>query len=423
MKSLKLSSSKLNSRNKVFVKSILIIALLFALIIIEIARSGSYLDEALGVVSVIYILFFRSKIEKYDLNTISILVFVIIIGIFSNIVSGLVNSIFSIGVDIIVETKLVFGFLFVKYFLSNREKEQIIDMLTPLAQLWCIVTTGLGLISQVVNTGMTDEIRLIFIKTFQFIFTFNHQYVSVYLLFFGIIICSKKLSENKKKNYIAIGLIGILLAAKSPSIIFVLVYFFLSTNFKNQKRINPFLVLIAGIAIIIVGWYQISSYLLEEGTPRRLFFEYGAKTANNYFPLGSGFSTFGSGEAANHYSPLYYKYGFDKMFGMTPEDTSFLNDTFWASCLGQFGWIGTILYFIVFVRIALVIRKKDYDYRKKAFIYAAFSQYMVHAIGAAILSSSAGMIGFMSLGLFISNDYDDNNDKKSKLKSVKLKLK
>ena len=40
---------------------------------------------------------------------------------------------------------------------------------------------------------------------------------------------------------------------------------------------------------------------------------------------------------------------------------------------------------------------------------------MIHAVGSAILSSSAGLIGFMALAIFTVS-YDDNQKNKSRLK-------
>ena len=36
---------------------------------------------------------------------------------------------------------------------------------------------------------------------------------------------------------------------------------------------------------------------------------------------------------------------------------------------------------------------------QKAFMYASFISYIIHAVGSAILSSSAGVIGFIALAI------------------------
>ncbi|WP_140398057.1 hypothetical protein [Lachnoclostridium sp. An169] len=142
------------------------------------------------------------------------------------------------------------------------------------------------------------------------------------------------------------------------------------------------------IVIVLIGSFQIQTYLMNENAPRYLFFYYGSVTANDYFPLGSGFATFGSDQAARQYSPLYYLYGFTRLFGMNPDDGSFLSDTFWAMALGQFGWIGFFLYCFVYLRIFISFKIQDnFSPDKKALLYSCFISYMIHAVGSAILSS------------------------------------
>ena len=123
----------------------------------------------------------------------------------------------------------------------------------------------------------------------------------------------------------------------------------------------------------------------------------------------------GSDQAARHYSKLYYQYGFDQLSGMSPENSAFLSDTFWPMAIGQFGWIGSIIYLIVYIRVFFTFKNKKFTNQRKAFIYAVFLQYMIHAIGSAILSSSAGLIGFMAIALFTISD-DESERKRSKIK-------
>ena len=140
---------------------------------------------------------------------------------------------------------------------------------------------------------------------------------------------------------------------------------------------------------------------MNENAPRYLFFYYGGKTANTYFPFGSGFATFGSDQAARNYSRLYYQYGFNSLFGMNIDDGSFLSDTFWPMAIGQFGWIGSFVYTFIYLRVFSSFKKMRFNSDQKAFSYASYLQYMIHAIGAAILSTSAGMIGAIALSMIM----------------------
>ena len=81
-----------------YVKSLIIACIFIALIIIEAVNNGSYLDEILGIGSMLYIFFSRKRISRNDLITIALL-FVVVIGLASNIFSGINKSYFSIIID------------------------------------------------------------------------------------------------------------------------------------------------------------------------------------------------------------------------------------------------------------------------------------------------------------------------------------
>ena len=79
---------------------------------------------------------------------------------------------------------------------------------------------------------------------------------------------------------------------------------------KKREELKTSTLVILGVLVLILGTFQIQTYLLNENAPRYLFFYYGGKTANTYFPFGAGFSTFGSDQAARNYSELYFRYGY-----------------------------------------------------------------------------------------------------------------
>lgn len=97
---------------------------------------------------------------------------------------------------------------------------------------------------------------------------------------------------------------------------------------------------------------------------------------------------------------------------MNQKDGSFLSDTFWAMALGQFGWIGFILYVIVYIRIFNSIKKVKLNLEQRAFCYAAYAAQLIHAVGSAILSSSAGVISAIAIGMVLGGSYSKNRNKK-----------
>ncbi len=412
--------SSSNLKIKINLKCLFIVFVLLALVVLEVLYNGSYLDEIIGILSLAYIIVSAKRLVRSDMITIVLLCIVIAVGLFSNLIFRINSSAFSILVDVLTQIKLIFAFYAVKYFLNTSEKITVANMLVPIAKLFCIVTLVCAVITQFADIGMsTGEVRY-GITVFKFIFGFNHQYTSTYMLVFGTLVCNTAMSEKLKRIYYVIALISILFATKSPALMFTVVFVFLGFYFRKHDKISVQVLIPMIVVLIFAGTYQINEYLLNESSPRYLFFEYAFKTANEYFPLGSGFATYGSEQAARVYSPLYYEYGFDKLWGLSPEEGFFLNDNYWPTVIGQFGWIGAAVMIVVYARVFLTFANKKIGNVQKAFLYAVFAQYMIHAIGSAILTNSCGMIGFISLALFSVTD--DTETPAIKLPRVKIRI-
>lgn len=269
-------------------------------------------------------------------------------------------------------------------------------MLVPASKIYIVIGFICSLISQFVNIGMTESERY-GLQGFSFIFPFSFQFLAVSLLAIAVLITSE---AKSRQRYYVLASISLMLATKSSPLLFGLMFLVLLFYFYRYERLNIFVIALLFFGIIAVGSYQIQTYLMNVNAPRYLFFLHGAELASQHFPIGTGFATFGSDQAARSYSPLYFQFGFSHLFGLNPEDGSFLSDTFWPMALGQFGWIGFILFVGLFVRIFLSFKEnRGNQAESKSFLYSALLSYMIHAVGSAILSSSGGMIGFIAMAL------------------------
>lgn len=410
-KGIKQSSKK--SKLKFNIYTAFIIILFTALILAELFAGRSFLDEIIGILSAFYLIVFRSKMERRDVITIILLAVVCLYGLVSNFISGLISNYLSVFIDILAECKIILSFFAVKYFLNDKEKQSIIELLTGFSIIFTTISFICGIISLFKDIGMSG-IERYGVRSFHFIFDMEHQYIAVYMLVFAILVCNTRMKHGTKALFYFMAMISMILTTKAPPILFSIIFVGLAFYFKRHKKLSAFVIILGIIAIVIAGKYQIQTYLLSEDSPRRLFIKYAFKTANNYFPFGSGFATYGSDQASRNYSHLYYQYGFSKLNGMNPDNPAFLSDTFWPMAIGQFGWVGSILYAIVYLRVFLTLKNDKFSNEKRAFVYACYLQYMIHAIGSAILSSSAGMIGFM--GLALVTELDESQEKSGRLK-------
>ena len=409
---------KKKSRYQVHLKSLLVFLIVLALMIIERLFNGSYFDEVLGVISMGYLIVFNRKIKRYDLVTFALIIVTLVIGLVSNWYSGLNVSLWSIGVDAVTQVKVIAAFFAVKYFLNDKEKQATLDMFLPIGKLYCIAAFICSIITQFVDIGMTNDTRF-GLNSFAFGYTYNFEYITTFLVFFAAFVCTDKLTPRQKGLYYFMTVVAIGLNLKSQALILTFMFVLLLFYFKRHDRLNPIVIIAIVCGILFLGQYQISTYLTHEGAARQVFNEYAVKTANNYFPFGSGFATYGSAEAAKNYSPLYTQYHFDKHWGMSRDFGPFLKDTHWASVLGQFGWIGAILMGIVYIRIFVSFtNSKSIRFDLKAFLYATFAQFVIHAIGSGIITSSSGMLGFVAIAL--ASQVEVDKDVSIRLPKIKI---
>lgn len=224
-------------------------------------------------------------------------------------------------------------------------------------------------------------------------------------------------SPQKKKNwYIALflllpGLFTFRSKFNTELICFIYLGFFLKGKFTlSIKYIIAILILI--IFSIYINWTKFSLYFFageEDGIARTTFYYTAVKILADYFPLGSGFGSFGSEAAARYYSPLYYKYGVDSVYGMSPldygESSNFLVDTFYP-ILAEFGVIGIILYIIFWMK-RWNATNILFNHNYRIFLFLFFFMVIENIANSAFISPISVSI-MMLLGLTFS---DSNNIK------------
>ena len=119
------------------------------------------------------------------------------------------------------------------------------------------------------------------------------------------------------------------------------------------------LIVVGGIACVIIGYEQISDYFLTTTrfSPRQIMLKDSIPLALDHFPLGTGFGTFGSTIAAQYYSPIYLQLHYDELHGMGPDNPMFMTDSFWPEIIAQFGIIGLILFVLIIIYFAIIIKR------------------------------------------------------------------
>ena len=161
--------------------------------------------------------------------------------------------------------------------------------------------------------------------------------------------------QTKRNRNIAILLMLVgLVSGKSKyfgeCVVFIALVIFVKRkiNFLSPKTLLRVGVL--ATVVLYFTWAKFSAYYVEgfeedaEAMARPATYETGMQIMfRDYIPFGSGLGSFGTAAAAKEYSPLYYKYELDTVWGLTPDNPMFLADAFYPT-LAEFGLVGLFFF-------------------------------------------------------------------------------
>lgn len=167
--------------------------------------------------------------------------------------------------------------------------------------------------------------------------------------------------ETKKNKLIALALVGSgLLAPKmkfmGEVVAFVAMLFYVNKkmDFKSPKTVWTIGLMM--IVAIMLTWTKFEVYYVDgwdnENLARPMTYKTSWKILWDYFPFGSGMGTFACNAAWKYYSPLYYEYHLNNIWGLGGNrllDGVFICDAFYPT-LAQFGVVGVILFYLFWKR-------------------------------------------------------------------------
>ena len=163
-------------------------------------------------------------------------------------------------------------------------------------------------------------------------------------------------SKQTKRNRniaILIMLLG-LISGKSKyfgeCVVFIALVIFVKSKINFTSISTLLKVAALGCVVIFFTWTKFNAYYVEgfqddaQEMARPLAYETGMKIMfQDYIPFGSGLGSFGTAAAAKEYSPLYFKYQLNNIWGLDPSNPMFLADAFYPT-LAEFGIVGLFFF-------------------------------------------------------------------------------
>lgn len=179
--------------------------------------------------------------------------------------------------------------------------------------------------------------------------------------------------ETKRNRYIALALV--LTGMFAPKfkfmgevVCFIAFIFFVKKqlNFKSPKTV--FFAIVLLVVVLLVTWTRFDVYyisgLSNENMARPMTYKASLQILVDYFPFGSGMGTFACNGAWKFYSPLYYEYNLNTIWGLgdsTIGSGAFICDAYYPT-LAQFGIVG-VFFFCWFWKRRLVAFNQIVDMR------------------------------------------------------------
>lgn len=398
---------------KIFLTLFIICIMFLAEILMYDIDILKYTDEIVTIFFLIYIFFClikkRITVSKRLFRIIICLLSIFVIGLFSTLIFNIQDNVIAVLLDIISFFKLFICTIGLNFLIKDIDGKILLKPMDRFAKLFLIVGFICSILSLFFNMGMRGQERF-GIYGFNFLYRYAHIY-SMMILACCLIVIHNTNKNNSFNIYIVFAIIQMILTTKGPSIIWAACIIIFSYYFSKHRKISAGMIVILIFMSIILGKYQIDEYLSKQNSPRYTLYKYGIETANRYFPLGSGFATYGSNMAGEYYSNLYVEYGFNDLYGMGEDDGGFLNDNYWPMVMGEFGWIGLILLLYIVFEFYEIIVNNDIKSKDRAMILSVLFYTLMHSLGSSTFSTSACVLLFMIIILILNTKKGDSNER------------
>lgn len=376
---------------------------------LNMSDSFDYGDELFAILGIFSFINYYSRqiVWKQDkrIKTIfSLLAIIVIIGWISTMKYKFQEDIIVNLLDSFSLVKLFFIFFLSIRILHKCDLTKILYIIFCIVRFYIVVGSIFCLINLFIDIGMSEEYRF-GIRNFRFINSNSGDYASILLI--ALAILHLYTAKFGKGCYILriLTLLCLLSTLRGKAIGTAVTYVILILFIKYYSNISLKSLVALSMFGILGGYFQIKFYFLDNVTARSLLLLNGITTANTYFPLGAGFSTYGSNMAKVHYSSLYTFYGFSEVYGMSEEEPLFLNDNFWPMIMGQFGWFSLLIYFLILLTLFKIVSKSIEGKQLKIAGFIIFFLLVYSSVGGPIFLHYIGCVAIQTFAMMMALAY------------------
>ena len=392
----------------------------------------SYFDEIL--ILFLGFLFLISTLKRKTISKVSVKILILIV-LFSviGITSGICNTFNYLDFNYIEATLLAIKFFLTIFFVSNIDisiinQRKIIDV-TFIFEKIVIIVAIFNFFFFNLYIKIFSNVEIMYRAGFISVTSiFNHPGVFGWFMLFcmflnlSIYSCFK---TKKNLKWLIIDSIFAILSMRSKVIVGMIVglcvYFLVLNEYKNKDKLINIIKKISVVFMIFLiciflfkntlnKTYELYFTSKHGYSVRQALADTSFKIMDDYFPLGVGFGKYASWYASVNYSEYYYKYGLSNMYGITPDNTTYAQDTYWPSVFGETGFLGTIVMFLlmfcIFKYILKGVKAKNNSIRQiSIFSILILIQTLLESLGSMSFNTAPQYI-FVAIviGIVLSNN-------------------
>lgn len=377
----------------------LFLALLFGILLFQnIFQVGegemAYADEMVTVVLFVWALFSKrsfsnnSSRQTFRALVVALLVFLMLTAA-GNYWFEIQPNFTAVFIDAFSSVRFFICFYSVDRLMCNDAESLLIFQ--KIARL-TLVIFGIFMLANIwLDVGVSFEVRYGMRA-----FSFFYQHPT--MLSAAVVACVALLVRDFERHrfFILIAAAVLVSTLRSRSMAFAVIILAVLLYFRHRPKITFSSAASIGILAFVVGYTQLETYFGGEQTARSALLVTSFTVASRFFPLGSGFATYGSNASLNPYSPLYDELGFSQIYGLSRENSQYLVDSFWPIVIGQGGWLSllaVILAVFAFSLDVMILSKS-----RNVLVWAAVTVPAYLAISslseAAFFSSYSALLGF-----------------------------
>jgi hypothetical protein len=304
---------------------------------------------------------------------VAVLVTLIGVGWVSGFLHGDEVSTSAVGMWLAIKIWLLISVSIQHDWLDSFSKDQLYAVVTGVGVVAAILGVvdflGHGIVAQTLHTNIatTPGGGAYRSTAVQSIFIFPNEY-SLFMATMAAFSMARYAEQRRGKDLLLVALFcgAGFLSLRLKGVLSVAAVFMIVALIRSRRsKTNPVTVIGIGILVAIAVFSfegsivttQVQTYTAAgQNNVRGLLYETGLRIANNLVPFGDGFGRYASDTSRTHYSPVYYQYGLSNVFGLSPAQPLYIDDTSWPSVMGETGYFGllTVLTgFVLLVRLCI----------------------------------------------------------------------